>query len=266
MRRIAWSTDIHLDFTDPEGIDRFCSTILTHHPDAVLLGGDTGEAPTVAAYLQLLEDRLQRPIYFVLGNHDFYQSSIATVRRRAADLTQHSRWLGWLPKLGIVPLTSHTCLIGHDGWSDGRFGDFKNSSVWLNDYLQIEELRALTQNALQAKLNALGNEAANFLGTLLPRAFQDYSQVILLTHVPPFQEACLYRGQPGDKNWLPHFTCKAVGDVLVDIMGHHPKRRLTVLCGHTHHAATVQVLPNLFVKTGEADYGNPQWQTSLDIE
>ena len=266
MRHIAWATDIHLDFTDQEGIDRFCSALLTRNPAAVLLSGDTGEAPTVAAYLRLLEDRLQRPIYFVLGNHDFYQSSIAAVRRQVADLTQHSPWLGWLPMLDVVPLTSHTCLIGHDGWSDGRFGDFRNSPVKLNDYLQIEELRALTQSALQAKLNALGDEAAAFLGTVLPRALQDYSRVILLTHVPPFQEACLYCGQPGDKNWLPHFTCKAVGDVLVDIMARHPKRRLMVLCGHTHHAATVQVLPNLLVRTGEADYGNPQLQAILDIE
>ena len=65
--------------------------IVSYKPDAVLLGGDIGEAPSLKGYLLGLEDHLERPIYFVLGNHDFYQGSIADVRDEMFGLTQQSR-------------------------------------------------------------------------------------------------------------------------------------------------------------------------------
>jgi hypothetical protein len=38
---------------------------------------------------------------------------------------------------------------------------------------------------------------------------------------------------------------------------------MTVLCGHTHGAGRAQLLPNLEVKTGGADYGWPNLQEPL---
>ena len=46
-------------------------TMFSSRCDAVVITGDIGESPNVAAYLRELEQGLQRPIYFVLGNHDF---------------------------------------------------------------------------------------------------------------------------------------------------------------------------------------------------
>ena len=37
-----------------------------------------------------------------------------------------------------MTLTKDTCLIGHDGWADGRLGDFSGSKVLLNDYVEIK--------------------------------------------------------------------------------------------------------------------------------
>ena len=39
--------------------------------DCFAITGDIGEARSVERYCRLLESSLQRPIYFVLGNHDF---------------------------------------------------------------------------------------------------------------------------------------------------------------------------------------------------
>jgi len=263
--RIAWATDIHLDHATPQRVEHFCEEVLAASPDALLLGGDIGEAPTVAGYLRFLEERLRRPVYFVLGNHDFYRGSIVAVRQRAEVLSRQSQWLRWLPAMGIVPLTPEIGLVGHDGWSDGRFGDFQRSPVVLNDYLQIEELRGLPKSQLIARLHALGDEAADYLGNVLTKALPKFPKVILLTHVPPFQDACLYQGRPGNPAWLPHFTAKAVGDTLQRIMKTQPGQRLTVLCGHTHHAAEVDALPNLTVSVGEAVYGEPRLQAVFDL-
>lgn len=263
--KIAWITDIHLNFVDANRIETFCQTILSAEPDALLVGGDIGEAPTVQTYLKLLENRLQRPLYFVLGNHDFYQSTIAQVRNQALALTQSCQWLHWLPAVGVVALSPRTALVGHDGWSDGRLGDFFASPVRLNDYKLIGELRGLDKDKLHCKLNALGDEAAAHLKKVLIQALPRFDEVIVLTHVPPFRESCLYGGKPGNDNWLPHFTCKAVGDVLIEMATAYPNRQMTVLCGHSHHEANVTVLPNLVVKTGAATYGEPQLQPVVSI-
>jgi hypothetical protein len=85
----------------------------------------------------------------------------------------------------------------------------------------------------------------------------------VLTHVPPFREACWYEGRISDDNWLPYFTCKAMGDVLTRVMRERPQKRMTVLCGHTHGAGEADILPNLHVRTGGAEYGRPEPQLPL---
>jgi len=262
--RIAWATDIHLDHAGLDAIERFCLDILDAAPDALLLTGDIAEAPTIERYLFMLGECLQRPIYFVLGNHDYYRGSIAKVRSWAARAHEQSPWLRWLPAQDTVALTPNTALIGHDGWSDGRFGDFHESPVMLNDYVHIAELRNLSKPDLLNQLNALGDEAAAHFRTVLAPAATRFSQVILLMHMPPFREACLFRGKPGNAHWLPHFTCKAVGETLVEAMQVQPQCHLQVLCGHTHTAADVRILPNLRVRTGAADYGTPQLQAVFE--
>jgi Icc protein len=265
MARAAWITDIHLNFLDSSAIDSFCESILAVKPDILLVGGDIGEANNVESYLQTLSNRLRVPIYFVLGNHDFYHGSIAKVRDSVLQLTRQSQWLRWLPATGIVELTKDTCLIGHDTWADGRIGDYANSNILLNDFFLIKELQTADSNVRLAKLNALGDEAAAFLRGLLPEALSRFNNILLLVHVPPFKESCWHEGRISDDHWLPHFTCKAVGDVLTEIMAERPDKQMTVLCGHTHGAGETDILPNLHVKTGGAVYGCPQIQEILLI-
>jgi 3',5'-cyclic-AMP phosphodiesterase len=255
--RLAWLTDLHLNFVDPDCVDALCRRALDEGADAALISGDIAEAPGVDTYLERIARRLDRPIYFVLGNHDFYRGSIAEVRARVAAFCARSPRVHWLNREGVVELTPETGLIGHDGWADGRFGDYAGSDVLLNDFFLIEELAGLEPEARLERLHALGDEATDHFRTVLPEALGRYRRVIALTHVPPFREACRYRGQISGDDWLPHFACKAVGDALVDVMSAHPDRELLVLCGHTHSSAEARILPNLRVVTGAAEYGRP---------
>ncbi|WP_437759864.1 hypothetical protein [Sorangium sp. So ce1389] len=61
-------------------------------------------------------------------------------------------------------------------------------------------------------------------------------------------------------DWLPHFTCKAAGKAIREAAEQHPERRIEVLCGHTHGAGVAEILPNLLVRTGGAEYGEPAVQ------
>src|SRR5262245_13897401 len=130
--RLAWATDIHLNFLSPAQARSFYCKVGETAPDAVLLSGDIAEAPSVERYLLEMAEHLQRPLYFVLGNHDFYGGSIQDVRARMAALSAEHRWLRWLNVAGVVPLTEETALVGHDGWADGRLGRGADSPVLLN--------------------------------------------------------------------------------------------------------------------------------------
>jgi 3',5'-cyclic-AMP phosphodiesterase len=266
MKRIAWVTDIHLNFIERKALEAFCRKIVDAEPEALLITGDIAEAPSINSYLRTLEKKLQIPIYFVLGNHDFYHGSLSEVRDSITELTEQSRLLHWLPKERMVELTTETALIGHDSWADGRFGDYANSTVLLNDYILIEELAWLDKNERLAKLHALGDEAAQYLKDILPDTLERFKQVIVLMHVPPFRESCWHEGRISDDNWLPHFSCKAAGEVLVEMMQNYSDRQMLVLCGHTHGSGETQILPNLRVKTGGAIYGKPELQDILIVD
>lgn len=265
MLRLGWLTDIHLNFISQDQRMEFYGRVRSTKLDAVLIGGDIGEADSVQRFLSELEDSLEAPIYFVLGNHDFYGGSIVAIRERLAQQALRSRRLCWLSSAGVVKLTDSTALVGHDGWADGRLGHSFSSEVLLSDYFLIQELPGFDKPELFRRLNALGDEAAQYLRKVLSEALESFSNVILLTHVPPFRESCWYQGRVSDDDFLPHFACQAVGDVLLEMMEGRPHCNLTALCGHTHSPGFAEIRDNLHVYTGGADYGAPIIQQIFEV-
>jgi Icc protein len=264
--QLVWATDIHLNFVGRREVEAFCQSIVDSRADAVLLGGDIATSKHVVDYLALLAERARRPIYFVLGNHDYYHGSIAAVRDRVRALTTESRWLRWLDEMDVVPLTPTTGLVGHSGWGDARLGDYEHSPVIMTDFIEIAELRGLDRETRRATLATLGDEAATHFRQVLPAAVERFPHVLVLTHVPPFQEACWHDGHISGPDFLPHFTCRAVGAVLLEIMRARPDRQLTVLCGHSHGAGEARPLRNVYVRTGAAFYGMPALQPLIGVD
>jgi 3',5'-cyclic-AMP phosphodiesterase len=266
MKRFAWLTDIHLNFLLAQQVNDFLRSVAESRSDAVLIGGDIGEAQNVCNYLQWIDDWVAAPVYFVLGNHDYYYGSIAEVRRRVVEFCAERPRLHYLTCEEVVPLASGVCLVGHDGWADGRLGNYPRSMVLMNDFKLIAELAGRTKKDRWEVLKRLGDEAASHFRRVLPLAFESCQAVVLLTHVPPFREACWHQGQISDDQWLPHFTCHAVGEAILEIMSARPQNRLTVLCGHTHGQGETRPLPNVQVITGGADYGHPTIARVLEFD
>jgi 3',5'-cyclic AMP phosphodiesterase CpdA len=256
MPRLAWLTDLHLNFVQGD-LRGLREQLAGAGPEGVVITGDISETPTLARDLAALDRMLWMPAWLVLGNHDFYGGSIAAVRAQVASLCQGSTWLRYLPVEGVVPLGGGAGLVGHDGWADGRLGDYAGSRIVLNDFLVIDDLAGRSPQDRLARLHALGDEAAAYLRDVLPRALGRYRDVVVATHVPPFREACWHEGRPSDDQHLPHFTCAAVGDVLAQVAAARPDRRILVLCGHTHERGVARMRPNLVVRTGGAIYGQP---------
>ncbi len=264
--RATWLTDIHLNFLRPLALQAFYDRVAAERPDVILASGDIGEAPNVIGFVDGLAAAAQAPVYFVLGNHDYYRSSIKTVRDQVRGLRGAAKWL---PAQGPVRLTDETVLLGVDGWGDARCGDLA-STVKLSDWKLIDDFKKSTEPTARIELlQRLGANEARALRELLGQAPPSPS-LLVMTHVPPFPEACVYGGSQSDATWLPWFTCIATGEILLEYARTHPDQRITVICGHSHGLGTFQAAPNLEVRTGGwpagvEDYGNPLVQSTFAI-
>ena len=69
----AWLTDIHLNFLKHNQLEAFLLLLSEKLVDCFLISGDIGEADKIIDCLKYAESVLKRPIYFVLGNHDYYE-------------------------------------------------------------------------------------------------------------------------------------------------------------------------------------------------
>lgn len=257
-------TDLHLDFVDATERAALAAEIVAARADGVVITGDIATAADVLETIDDLAQAVHVPLWFVLGNHDFYGGSIADVRARATASTA----LGgprWLEAAGAVRLGPRTALVGVDGWGDARLGDFAGSRVVLNDFLRIDELTGVHRAVLRERLVSLGDAAAAVLRPALKAALAWADHVVVATHVPPFRDACWHQGAISADDWLPFFACGAVGDVIGDAAAAHPHVKLTVLCGHTHGAGEARIRDNLLVLTGGAEYGEPKVQGILVV-
>lgn len=267
--RLAWLTDIHLNFIADDERNLFYQDMVNDNYDAILISGDIAEAPSLTSILIEMATQINKPIYFILGNHDYYRSQITEVREAVTLLTKMQNQLFWLPASGMQALNKNTILLGQDGWADGRLGDYQNSRVSLNECRMITELfqaKILGKSQLLQKMQQLADaDAMQLHKELIQVMTEQPKMIIVLTHVPPFREACLHNGQVSDENWLPYFSSKVMGDILAEAAQQNPAIKFLVLCGHTHSEALYQPLDNLTIKVGKAEYYQPQVQEIILI-
>ena len=263
---ILWLTDLHLDRASHERIGMLLHTIAGIQSKALIVTGDTSSAPAIVKHLrELAEACAPRPLYFVLGNHDFHHGSIEWVERELAAVCRSVANLRHLHGDEIIPLDQHTALIGHRGWADARAGWGRKTIIGSRDHRSIEDFRKLSRAGLFAKMESLGRESAAAFRRTLPLALSSYRHVVVATHVPPFPQTAYYNNQPCGPTHLPHFTNLTAGMALTGIVRNFPCRRVTVLAGHTHSKAGSWILGNLEARVGGARTGNPGIQGVLEF-
>ena len=270
MSNLVWATDIHLDHLPPTDWHEFGLQTREKHPDSQgwLLTGDIGDAEKICDILEIIQSAYGGPLYFVLGNHDYYRGSFAKVDKAVRRLCEQISELFWL-KDTSAHLDAHTTLVGAGGWYDARYGD-PQSDLGMSDFLLIEDLFEAQDESRERLLDVLANRAdehAQALASQLELVAQGRAtEVIVATHVPPFREAALHRGEPPNDTWAPFFTSRATADVLLASAKKHPDLMHTVLCGHTHSRCLYQPRENLVVYTGEAQYGAPHTEAVVTFE
>ena len=263
--RLAWVTDPHFNFVHQTERDSLIAELDASAADAIVLTGDISEAEDLCWQLQRFQQETAKPIYFVLGNHDFYHGSIDRTRRVVRELcSQQSSELYFFTGANPVRLSNDWTLCGEDGWADARIGDYFRSPVRMNDFRLIEDFQDLNDLEIFNFLRLEGMRSALRLRKQLEIARTQSSKSLVLTHVPPFREACWHEGKHSGDDWAPFFTCHAVGWMLLKFCERFPNQQVLVLCGHTHGGGKSQMADNLFVWTGAAEYGHPKLNCIVD--
>jgi len=261
---LAWLTDIHLNFIRlPEAPKVFGQYLAEEIDcDAAVISGDISESPTLKLHLEGFAEGLGKPVHFVMGNHDFYGSSIHSTLKKAAKLAN------WLTREGVVELTSETALIGHEGWYDAILG-MPYSDFGMSDWDCIKEFRRQARRYDRGGIIRLAQDlsltAVREIQPILERALERYPLVIMATHIPPFEQSSRYDLRFAPPKTLPWYTSKMMGDMLLEVMYKRPHRKLLVLCGHSHSSANYRPLKNLQVLTGRATYYAPDLAGFLRI-
>jgi Icc-related predicted phosphoesterase len=255
--RFAWITDPHFNHCPLAAWDRLIAQVHACQCDGLIISGDISEGDDVVFQLRRLADAVGLPIHFVLGNHDFYHSSIERTRDAIRIAVAEHPLLNYLTDSAPVSIGG-VALIGVDGWGDATVGDYQRSTVRLNDFRLIDDFFLASPSLWKSILRDLGQCSARRLESLLLSANELHKRLLVVTHVPPFRQACWYQGKTTDDNWAPFFVSGQCGDALIDFAQSKPDSTIDVLCGHTHSGGIAKMRDNLIITTAGADYGSPK--------
>lgn len=115
------------------------------------------------------------------------------------------------------------------------------------------------------RMQELGRESAKSIRRILPLALTGYRHVILLTHVPPFAEAVRFNDAPCGPLHLPHYANLSAGFAIRGIARAFPKRRITILAGHSHSSSITHIDSNICVCVAHVRPGKIESQEILQL-
>ncbi len=263
--KVAWLSDLHLNHADDATREALYAEVRDTGAALAVLSGDLAESPELAQQLAALRDGIGCPLAFVLGNHDVYAGSIRETQALARRLTAARDGLAWLPATGILRAGERTAIVGHDGFPDGRAGAGAASQVTLTDDHVIDELVGDAAHRARA-MAELAEASAAWAREVVPQAWSRFEHVVFVTHVPPFLEAVRTWPERELDQWLPRLVSPTLGAALLALAHERPDRRMTVLCGHSHHEMRCAPAPNLEVFVAGAKYGAPRLQRGFEFE
>jgi predicted phosphohydrolase len=272
--KIDWITDPHLDhLRNKEGLISFLQALHDRDSDALLLTGDIARSSMLYDILGLLSGAYQRPIYFVLGNHDYYGAWMEETRTktRAVCSACPEGILNWMTDRKAIMLSRTVAVVGHDGMYDAKAGQ-PGMDFGMADFLRpggIFDFATALDNSsrkLFELLERLAQSSAEHIASGVRQAARAGARrILVLTHVPPFQEASYFRGRPSSPRAVPWYVNVTLGDTLLALVDEFPEVSLEVFAGHTHGAKVLHPRPTLSVHIGAARYGKPQFQKPLSV-
>jgi len=252
--KYLWYTDLHLNRLLPWTIYNFIQNILKEDPIGLFLTGDISNGTFTCFHLKLLARFIKCPIYFILGNHDYYLCDIATQHSNIREMCRKYPNLIWLTDADIISLNDDVALIGVEGWYDGKRGNSKYLK-YAPDWFMIKDFRQLpTMKERIEAFRTLAEQNSTLLESKLEKALSlKYKSIYILTHFPPWKEATRFKGSILEKYYLPYNTNLGLGKVIEKVMSQNREKDILVMCGHTHETEYIRVSKNINCQVGAAN-------------
>ncbi len=267
MPTIAISSDLHFDLdgylTSPDEVTAVARAMRGARPDAVVLAGDIGHPlENFTACIDLFAD-WEIPVGVVAGNHDVWRDASYNSRELWEDVLPRMTRLRnctWLELDSIV--LGDTVIVGSIGWYDYSAVEpslnltpsylqklkprVSNDARWLNwPWLDIE-FSEMIREQLVGRLRQLENDSS-------------VSQVILVTHVPLFEEQ-----MERDPFNIGLSVCSAYfGNLCTGRVVAEFSKVKMVVSGHLHQQRQAVVsrdgMEKIQTLVVGSDYGKPAW-------
>jgi predicted phosphohydrolase len=235
--------------------------------DAVLVTGDFATAASLPRWLRAYRRMADRPLYFILGNHDFWGGRVAEVREEVRRLSAVTDGIVYLTAADPVTLVPGVALVGHDGWYDARAGRWETPRFRMQDWDQVADFPpGASHEGIVAVARALADAAEADLVPKVEAAARDHTTVLVATHVPPWPLPAGGRRHP-DGEWIaPWYVARGLGGVLERLAADHPRVAFRVMAGHAHaRREGIAIAPNLTCDVGGAQYGSPRIERVLEL-
>lgn len=263
--KICWLSDLHLDRAEPDARDALLKQLQHEDFDRAIITGDIATAEFLAEELERLADACgNKPLYFTLGNHDFYGSSLSQTYANVNKLCAKVPNLHHLQDSGIVELNRTTALVGHHGWPDARAGWGRDTIIKSPDHSNIEDFQKLSDPQCFTKMESLGRQSTDHIRKSVLHALNKYKHIVVATHVPPFVTSVFFGDNYSGNAQLPHFANVGMGAMLISIAKGVPGKKITVLCGHTHTAHEETIL-NITCHVSGSQPGKPRIQQTFSF-
>jgi len=266
IEKFLWYSDTHFNRSLFLSKTRFVNHIKKEGPKGIFLTGDISCGLFIKSDLEYFAKNIVCPIYFVLGNHDYYYSSFNEIHDQMSWLTKKYKNLIWLTKSEPIELNEEVCLLGTEGWYDSSLGNYQYIK-YTTDWFLIKEPRRLP--SFQDRIDFFrtkANDSVDFIVKHLDKLFDKYKTIYFLTHFPPWKEATRDQGTFLEPFWLPYNVNNRLGKKIEELMSGHKKRNIIVLAGHTHSSSHIRISKNIQCIVSDAKYfGQPKTENHIYI-
>jgi predicted phosphohydrolase len=253
-KKYVWLTDTHLSMSIiPAMKRRFIDRIKSIGADGLIITGDISNGLWLESDLRYLAEHHQKPIYFVLGNHDYYWRHMGSVHEDVRRLCKEYSNLFWLSENDPITLTEGVALVGHEGWFDANCGDRDSTYFAVDRFINLDIWRAgdhVDQIFMWREMAKISSEA---IEQKVISAAKKAEVIYIATHFPPWKEASRADGKFLEKLWHAYNTNTTLGKTL-ERLTQTVKAQLVVLAGHTHLSCNFTVSKRLQCRVAPASY------------
>ncbi len=196
IKSVAWLTDLHLEFCSHRTRNHLYRSINQTAGEIVIITGDLSAGPHRLTQYTELAEKIRKPVYFVLGNHDRYGTTFANAEAVVERVTTLFSHMVRLDGSQVIPLNTSVALIGVDGWANGLGGEGPTTKARINDFYQILDFATDPEPQVFRAMKERARKYSQALKPSLLKALKQYQTTIIATHVPPLRRCSLARRFP----------------------------------------------------------------------